>query len=257
MFALLKTEAGGGQVARTKGTVTTKYEIIQVASKMFMELGYSNTYPRLVAEELGIKASNIIYYFPTKEHLLLAVVEMLCDFQYKMLEGEAGSGNSSVTAICLETMTVAVACDESEIARDLFINAFQGELCRNYLRHNHVERAKKILAKECAGRTDEQFHEAEILVMGLQYAAIIPTDANVPVKTRIAGALNQILSIYNVDEETRKREIESVLAKDCRGISKRVLSEFTDYIETTSHQALKQAEEKIKNKRQRNRLMIL
>lgn len=244
-------------MARTKGTVTTKQEILQVASRMFMELGYSNTYPRLIAEELGIKAPNLIYHYPTKEHLLLAVVEMLCDFQYKMLEDETNRDISLVGAVCLEKMTVAVACDESEIARDLFINVFQGELCRNYLRHNHVERAKKILAKECAGRTDEEFHEAEILVMGLQYAAIIPTDANVPVKTRIAGALNQILSIYNVDEETRKKAIESVLAKDCREISKRVLNEFADYIEITSHKALVEAEERIKKKGRKGRSIKL
>jgi len=240
-------------MARTVGSSTTKQEILQVASKMFMELGYSNTYPRLIAEALGIRVSNITYYFPTKEHLLLAVVEMLCDFQYQMLEAEANTDYSTVGAICLETMTVAVACDESEIARDLFINAFQGELGRNYLRHNHVERAKKILVKECAGRTDEEFHQAELLVMGLQYAAIIPTDADIPLKTRLAGALNQILSIYNVDEETRKREIETVLSKDCRGISKRVLSAFTEYIEKTSHDALVEAEEKLKSKRQKRR----
>lgn len=240
-------------MARTVGSSTTKQEILQVASKMFMELGYSNTYPRLIAEALGIRVSNITYYFPTKEHLLLAVVEMLCDFQYQMLEAEANTDYSTVGAICLETMTVAVACDESEIARDLFINAFQGELCRNYLRHNHVERAKRILVKECVGRTDEEFHQAELLVMGLQYAAIIPTDANIPLKTRLAGALNQILSIYNVEEETRQKEIEAVLSKDCRGISKRVLSAFTEYIEKTSHDALVEAEEKLKSKRQKRR----
>lgn len=229
-------------MARKAGINTTKNEIIQIASKMFLEIGYSNTYPRLIAEQLGIKPSNIIYYFPTKEHILLAVVEMLCDFQYKMLEAEKDIGIGSAGSICLETMTVAVACEQSEIARDLFINAFQGELCRNYLRQNHVARAKRIFAKECKDWTDTQFQQAELLVMGLQYAAIIPTDADVPLKARIDGALNQILSIYNVDEETRKREIESVLAKDCRGISKQVLRAFTAFVEQESKNAFKQTE---------------
>ncbi len=225
-------------MARTR--VTTKYEIIQVASEFFFDVGYSNTSPKMIAEELGISTGNITYYFPTKEHLLSIIVEMLCDFQWKMLEVEADRGVGSVASICLETMTVAVACEESEIARDFFIAAFQSELCRNYLRGNHVERAKKIFAKQCSDWTDEQFHQAELLVMGLQYAALVPTDADISLKTRIASALNQILSIYNIDEEARKKEIEKVLEMDCRGISKRVLQEFVYYVEKTNEETLDQ-----------------
>lgn len=233
-----------------RGITTTKYEIIQVASEFFFDVGYSNTSPKMIAEELGLSTGNITYYFPSKEHLLSVLVEMLCDFQLKMLEAEVDIGMDSVASICLETMTVAVSCDESDIARDFFIAAFQSEPCRNYLRENHTERAKKIFSKQCEGWTDEQFHQAEILVMGLQYAAIVPTNAGISLKTRIAGALNQILSIYNVDEDTRKKEIEKVLAKDCRGISRQVLLEFTRFVEKTNQNTLEQM---IKGHRKRNK----
>ena len=233
-----------------RGTTTTKYEIIQVASELFFETGYSNTSPKMIAEELGLSTGNITYYFPTKEQLLLVIVQMLCDFQMIMLEAEANIGIGSVASVCLETMTVAVACDESEIARDFFTAAFQSGLCRNYLRENHVERAKKIFAKECGDWTDEQFHQAELLVMGLQYAAIVPTNAGISLKIRIAGALNQILSIYNLDEATRQKEINKVLAKDCRGISKRVLEEFISFVvkqnEKTLERMIKGNRRKIK-----------
>ena len=227
-------------MGRTKGPNTTKDEIFRVASRMFLEVGYSGTYPRMIADELNIRPSNITYYFPTKEHLLLAVVEILCDFQYMMLEAEENIGSGSVAAICLETMSVAVACDESDTARDLFINVFQGELCRNYLCNNHVERAKRIFAKECESWTDEQFQQAELLVMGLQYAAIIPTDANISLKMRLEGALNQILSVYQVPEEERQKEIATVLAKDCRGISKRILGAFIDFVKERSRKSTNQ-----------------
>lgn len=234
-----------------RGITTTKFEIVQVASEFFFEVGYSKTSPNMIAKELGISTGNISYYFPTKEHLLKVLVETLCDYQMKMIEAVNDIGMGSVASICMETMTVALACDESEIARDFFTAAFQSEMCRNYLRENHVERAKKIFAKECGDWTDEQFHQAELLVMGLQYAAIVPTSADIPVRTRVAGALNQVLSIYNVDEETRKKEIDKVLAKDCRGISKQVLEGFTRFVEKTNHKTL---EEMIKGHRRRNRV---
>lgn len=227
-----------GDDSLSRSATTTKYEIIQVASEFFMNVGYSNTSPKMIAEKLGLSTGNITYYFPTKEHLLSVVVGMLCDFQWKMLEYEADHGFDPAASICLETMTVAVACNQSEIARDFFIATFQSELCRNYLRENHVRRAKELFAEQCSGWTDEQFHEAELLVMGLQYAAIIPTDAEVHFEMRIAGALNQILSIYNIDEKTRQKGIENVLSRDCRDISKRVLRGFVSFVEKTNEQTL-------------------
>lgn len=196
-----------------------------------MGVGYSNTSPKMIAKELGISTGNITYYFPSKEHLLLVIVELLGDFQWKMLEDEIDKGMGSAASICLETMTVAVACDESEVARDFFTATFQSEMCRNYLRCNHVERAKKIFARECDGWTDEQFHGAELLIMGLQYAAIVPSDAVIPLRERVAGTLDLILSIYNVEAETRKTEIEKVMTRDIRGISKRVFQGFVSFVE--------------------------
>ena len=227
---------------------TTKYEIVQAASAFFFTEGVSNTSPRMIAEKLGLSTGNITYYFKSKEHLLLTIVEELCSFQWKMLEAEIDKGIGSAASICLETMTVAVACEESEIARDFFIATFQSELCRNHLRQDHVDRAKKIFAAECDGWTDEQFHQAELLIMGLQYSAIAPTDANVPLKMRISGALNQILSIYNVDEKKRQEEIQQVLDKDCRKISKRVAEAFTGFVKNKNEKTLSQVQDALLKK---------
>ena len=227
---------------------TTKYEIVQTASEFFFTEGFSNTSPRMIAEKLGLSTGNITYYFKSKEHLLLTIVEELCNFQWNMLKAEIDKGIGSAASICLETMTVAVACEENEIARDFFIATFQSELCRNHLRQNHVERAKKIFAAECAGWTDEQFHQAELLVQGLQYSAIVPTDANIPLKMRLSGALNQILSIYNVNEKTRQEEIQKVLDKDCREISKKVLKAFTGFVKEKNAKTLNEAQDALSKK---------
>lgn len=203
-----------------------------------MEIGYSNTSPNMIANKLGISTGNLTYYYPTKEHLLYVMVEMLCDFQWKLIEIEADRGIGSIASICLETMSVATACDESEIARDMFIAAFQSEMCRNYLRNNHAQRAKKIFAQQCADWSDEKFQETELLVKGLQYAAIVPTDIIIPVKTRIAGVLHQILGMYNIDEDSRCKEIDRVLSMECRNISQKILHEFYRYVNRKNAQNL-------------------
>ena len=224
-------------MARTK-TAITKYEIIQVASEFFFDVGYSATSPKLIASELHMSPGNLTYYFPTKEHLLSEIVKMLIDFQWKLLEEEANRGIDSAGSICIELMTVASACGESEEAKDFFTAAFQSKLCREHLRKDHVERAKRIFAKNCPDWSDEQFVEAELLVMGIQWATVTANDDIVPLNTRISAALKQILNIYNVNKETVDFEINKVLNMDCRAIGKRVLAEFISYVEQTNEDIL-------------------
>lgn len=208
-----------------------KHEIIKTATAMFLEVGYSKTSPQMIAKELGISTGNLTYHFPTKEHLLSVLVEMLCEFQQKLLEYEADKGLSSNMSMCIELMTVAAACEENEIARDFFVSTFQSPMCLDYLRKSHVERAKRIFAEQCKDWSDEQFIEAEILIQGIDYTTIISNNASLPLDMRISGALNQILSIYNVPEDKCKEKIERVLAMDCRELGKRVLNEFKEYVE--------------------------
>ena len=216
---------------------TTRTEIIQVACEYFFEKGYSATSPKMIASALDISPGNLTYHFPTKEHLLLVVVQMLCEFQWKLLGIEAEQGIDSVGSVCLEMMTVAAACQEDEIARDFFTAAFQSKMCRDYLRNDHINRAKRIFADHCNDWTDEDFVQAELLIMGIQYTTITADDSILPLKTRIRGALEYILNIYGIDNRTRQKEIDKVLQMDCRQLGRNVLTEFIKYINETNEQA--------------------
>ena len=227
---------------------TTRNEIIQVACEYYFEKGYSATSPKLIASELGISPGNLTYHFPTKEHLLSVVVRMLCEFQWKLLGIEAEKGIDSVGSVCLEMMTVAAACQEDEIARDFFTAAFQSKMCRDYLRNDHINRAKRIFADHCSDWTDEDFVQAELLIMGIQYITITADDSILPLKTRIGGALEYILNIYGIDKETRQAEIERVLRLDCREIGRNVLAGFIKYINETNEQAFSEMLASRKNK---------
>jgi AcrR family transcriptional regulator len=221
----------GENMAELQKSKLIKKEIIKTATTLFLGIGYSKTSPQMIAKELGISTGNLTYHYPTKEHLLAVLVEMLCEFQEKLLEYVADKGLGPAMSICIELMTVAAACEENEVARDFFVSTFQSQMCLDFLRKNHVERAKRFFAEYCRDWSDEQFVGAEVLVQGIDYATIISNDALLPLDVRISGALNQILSIYNVPEEIRKVKIEKVLAMDCRGLGKRVLEEFISYVE--------------------------
>lgn len=216
---------------------TTKLEIIQTSTKMFLEKGYSNTSAKMLCNELDISTGNLTFYYPTKEHMLAVLVKMLCDFQWEMIERETDEGYSSIMAICLELMAMAAMCEEDEVAKDLYTSAYSSPICLEIIRKNDAGRAKEVFKDYCQDWTDEQFAEAETLVSGIEYATLMTTADSAALDVRIAGALNIILSIFNVPEETRKKKIERVLAMDYRGVGQRVLKEFKEYVDETNEHA--------------------
>ena len=210
---------------------STKNKILRVSTTMFLEVGYSKTSPQMIAKELKVSTGNLTYYYPTKEHLLAVLTDLLCKYQWKMIKEEADDGISSLLALCFELMTMAAACEESEVAKDFFVSTYQSPKCLEIIHNNDTARAKEVFAEYCPDWTDEQFREAEILVAGIEQATLNAIDKTVPLETRISGALNTIMTIYNVPEEIRRIKIEKVLAMDYRSIGKRIFNEFKEYVE--------------------------
>jgi len=224
-------------MAHRRKNNTTKLEIIQVASRLFLERGYSKTPIKAISDELDISTGHLMFYFPTKEHLLAVLVHMLCDFQWKMMQNKVKEGNTSVMALCLELMTMAAMCEDDEVAKDLYISAYTHPLTLEIIRKNDAQRAKMVFAEYCPDWEHHHFTEAEILVSGIEYTTLMTAGEPVPLDIRIAGALNSILMTYNVPEEIRRMKIGKILAMDYRELGKRVLNEFRHYVEETNEQA--------------------
>ena len=224
-------------MAKIAKSALTKAEIIAEATAQFLEKGYSNTTVSAIAKSLGISPGNLTFYYPTKEHMLAVFTDMLCDYQWKMMEQEADEGISSVLAICLELTTMASACETDAIIRDLFLAAYTSPMSLAVIRKNDTERAKQVFAAYRPDWTAEQFAEAEILVSGIEYATLMPAGTPVSLQTRLAGALHNILGIYGVPEAVRNAKVEKVFAMEYRNLCKRVLADFKKFVAETNEQA--------------------
>ena len=219
-------------------TNTTKIEIIQVATRMFLEKGYANTSIKAISEELDISTGNLTFYFPTKEHLLAILVEMLCTFQWKMMGRAVDEGKTSLMALCLELPTMAAICEENPVVKDFYLSSYTHSMTLSIIRRADAEKAKKVFAPYCRDWEDKHFEEAEILVSGIEYATLMTTPGSPSMDIRVAGALNSILEIYGVPKEVRKSKIQRVLSMDCYQIGRQVLQEFMQYIEQENELAL-------------------
>lgn len=225
-------------MARIDKSALTKLEIVQEASRQFLEKGYSKTTVSAISKALGMSPGNLTFHFPTKDHLLSELVDLLCRFQWKRMEEEADEGLSSIMAICLELTSMASACESDPVIKDFFLSAYSSPMCLEIIRRNDTDRAKEVFASYRPDWTDEQFAEAEILCSGIEYATLMTANDPVTLETRISGALNNILGIYGIPEETRQTKTKKVFAMDYRNLGKRVLLEFKEYVEQANEQAL-------------------
>ena len=223
-------------MARKKVNNAIKMAMVCVANRMFLERGFSNTSVKAIAQELGISTGHITFYYPTKEHLLALLVEKLCDFQWQMMNQTVDEGKTSLMAICLELIAMAAICEENEIAKDFYLSSYTNPMCLEIIRKSDTRRAKEVFGEYCTGWNEEDFAEAETLVSGIEYATLMTTPASASLETRIAGALNQIMTLYNVPEEVRKMKIDKVLAMDYERIGRRIFTEFTEYIDSENSQ---------------------
>ena len=215
----------------------TKHEIIKVASGMFLKDGYSKTTIRMIANELEISPGHLMFYFPTKDHLLAEVVDMLCEYQWQLIRRITDEGASQIMAICFELTTMAAACEESEIARDLYISSYTHPLTLEKIRRNDAERAHEIFGEYCKGWSEIQFLEAETLISGIEYSTLMVTESSSPIDVRISGALNTLMMIYNVPEDIRRDNIHKALSMDYRSMGRQILSEFVKFVNDTTEAA--------------------
>lgn len=215
----------------------SRCEIVRMAANRFLNDGFTKTTVASMGKALHMSTGNMTFYFATKEHMLAELVNMLVKYQWSRMESEAGEG-SSIMAICLELLTIASACEQDEVAKDFFISAYTSPLCLEIIRRNDVERAKEVFKEYCPNWTDERFDEAETLVSGIEYGTLQQTESSATLELRISGALELILSLYNVPYDERKRLIEKVLSMDYKALGLRVLEDFRKYVDKTTEQAL-------------------
>ena len=224
-------------MARIDKGALTKVEIITEATQQFLEKGYSNTTVSAIAKGLEMSQGNLTFHFPTKEHLLSELVDMLCDYQWKMIKDEANDGMSMIMAICLELTAMTCACEDDEVIKDFFLSAYTSPMCLGIIRRNDAKRAREVFGEYRPDWTDEQFDAAEVIVSGIEYATLMAVGEPVPLETRITTALRSILTIFNVPEEIQNAKLQKVFAMDYMHVGKRVMANFKKHVAKTNDKA--------------------
>ena len=225
-------------MARTRKPSPMKAAIIKVASELFFEKGFSRTTSSELCKKIDIGTGNLTFYFPTKEHILAVLVQMMIDYQWKEMENATDEGKSSLLAYCLELTTLAAINEEIPEMNDFLIAAYSHPMTLDLIRANDAPKIKQVFAEYTNGWDDERFTEIEAIISGIEYATIMKTEHSATLERRIEGALNSIMLLMGVPEETRQMKIKKVLSMDYITIGRKVYEDFKQYVTETNEHAL-------------------
>lgn len=219
----------------------TRLQIVQLAARLFIDEGYSETSFSRIAKALDLSTGNITFYFKSKEQLLAVLVNELFSFQDLMMEQAADEGKSSLLAYCLELTAIASICEEDLAAREFYTAAYASKMTLDLIRENDTQKTRSVFSSFCPGWTDARWAATENIVSGIEYATIMTREEDTPLPMQIEGALDAIMLLYGVPEDLRRTKIGKVLSMDYRTLGRRILAEFKEYIEQVNEENLNRA----------------
>lgn len=210
--------------------VSTKDRILKTAIDLFFEKGYTLTTARNVCERLGISTGNLTFHYPSKEYLLLALVERLCRYQSQLVEAYADT-EDLVFKYALEMAAQTSACEDNEVAKDFYVSSYTIPMTLAKIREWEGEYTESVFKKYNPDWTKEDFVLAEITASGIELSILMSVqDEEIAFEDKLRIMLDSLLKLYNVPEKERSDVVDRVLASDYREFGRSFRSHFIDRI---------------------------
>ena len=232
-------------MARRKSNLT-KLEIMQVAMKMFLEKGFTNTSAKAISNELNISTGNLTFYYPTKEHILLELTKEITEFHTKCIN-KVSKEHDDLFSYCWEISSQIMLCEENEQAKDLYLAIYSYPMTLYYVKDWTAEKNKKILGERLSDWTLERFRRVENVTCCIERSALTePCTENYTIEDKIRLILTCLLKIYDISFEEREKVINEILKTDYHKMGHDLLKQLTKYVEKQNKQALNEAINEIK-----------
>ena len=232
-------------MARRKSNLT-KLEIMQVAMRMFLEKGFTNTSAKAISNELNISTGNLTFYFPTKEHMLLELTKEITAFHTKCID-KVEKENDDLFSYCWEVVAQIMLCEENEQGKDIYLAIYSYPLTLQYVKEWTAEKNQRILGDRLKDWTYERFRRVENVTCCIERSALTEPCTDIyTIEDKIRLILTCLLKIYDINLEEREKVIKKILDTDYHKMGHDLLKQLTKYVEKQNQQAINEAINEIK-----------
>lgn len=228
-------------MARRKANIT-KLEILQVATRMFLEKGFTNTSVKAISNELDISTGNLTFHYPTKEHILLELTKEITNFHKQAIDAVQNNGHDDLFAYCWEITSQITLCEENPQMNDLYLAIYSHPMTLLFVKDWTAEKNYRILGERLSDWTLERFRITENATCCIERSALTePCTESYTLEDKIRLTLTCLLKIYDISKEEREKVIDEILKTDYRKTGNDLFKQFTKYIEKHNQKNIQEA----------------
>ena len=202
----------------------TKRKILTACVRLFLEQGYKNTSVSQIVDEAGVARGSYLNLFPTKDKILLDLVETMFSGQFSVARSIADQNLPPVFAYAVETSLQLTLTELNENLREIYIEAYSVPDTAEYIYLNTTAELKQIFGANFPEYSDSDFYEMEIGTAGLMrnYMAR-KCDIHFPLERKLNRFLTAAMRVYLVPEEEQERVLAFIGSIDIREIAVTVM----------------------------------
>lgn len=212
----------------------TKRKILTVCVRLFLEQGYKNTSVSQIVEEAGVARGSYLNLFPTKEKILLELVEAMFSGQFSVARSIADRNLPPVYAYAVETAIQITLTELNENLRDIYIEAYSLPETSEYIYLHTKYELKQIFGKNFPDYDDSDFYEMEIGTAGLMRGYMArKCDIHFPLERKLRRFLVAEMRVYQVPETEQEKVLQFIQSLDIKAIATDVMYKLFAMLEMT------------------------
>ena len=210
----------------------TKRKILTACVRLFLEQGYKNTSVSQIVDEAGVARGSYLNLFPTKDKILLDLVETMFSGQFSVARSIADQNLPPVFAYAVETSLQITLTELNENLREIYIEAYSVPDTAEYIYLHTTAELKQIFGANFPDYSDSDFYEMEIGTAGLMrnYMAR-KCDIHFPLERKLSRFLTAAMRVYLVQKEEQARVLAFISSIDIRELAVTVMHKLFALLE--------------------------
>lgn len=215
-----------------KDGIETKKKILTVCVRLFLEQGYKETTVSQIVGESGVARGSYLNLFPTKETILMELVETMFNGQFSMAKKIVGDDLPPVYIYAAETAIQLTLTELDENLRELYTEAYTLPETAEYIYEHTTVELKKIFGSYFPDCSEIDFYETEIGTAGIMRNYMVKKcGIHFPLETKLRRFLTAALRVYKVTEEEQEKVLAFIAELDIKTIAAEVMSKLFAMLE--------------------------
>ena len=209
----------------------TQQKVLRGAVTLFLEKGYTKTTTGEIAKAAGIGQSSFFHVFPSKEALLLELVQRMFAGQFD-LAGQHSGAEDPVFLYAVETALQLHIAELTEPLRELYVMGYTLPSTSAFIYRSTAARLQKIFGEYLPDAQPKDFYEMEIASGSIMRGFMsIPCDVYFTMEAKISRFLDCSLKLYDVPKEKRAVITAAVLQMDLHTMASGIIQKTVQQAE--------------------------